>query len=284
MMNSNELWDKSRYTSPISFIIGGKIVEADVTKANISILREANRISEDMYKYFLTSDRIERLVFVGNMQASDESVTKLLQERLKEVRRKIFEVFCIDESHLLSIRNDAIIFVDTGKRYIGNDVLVGAGQSETYYLSEYLNFRIKNIYSSYYKIGNKEILYYNNRISNDEYIDVAGIGDEALGLHKWYFLELLMSLFECAEEDIKETLTFLSEVYTQYINKSLDIEYYRRFDANSRYDIDKSISRLYNYQLAHMTNEQKDIVDISYNESILRQLQKIYSTVYFMMV
>ena len=292
MMNSEELWSKVRYTSPISFIIGRRIIEVDVTKANISILREADRISEDQYRYFLTSDRMERLVFVGNMQAKDESITALLQSRLREVRQKIFEIFCIDYSNLLSIRNDAVIFVDNGYRSYTPEIAQttekykSAGDiTETYYLSQYLKFRVKGLYSSYYKIGNKEILYFINRISGEEYIDVAGIGDDALDLHRPYFLDLLMSLFESAEEgDIADTIDFLSKVYSQYISKSFDIGYYRRFDANSRYDIDKTISNLYDYQLDHMTNDQKSIVDISYNESILRQLQKIYSTIYFMKV
>lgn len=292
MTNSEELWSKVRYTSPISFIIGRRIIEVDVTKANISILREADRISEDQYRYFLTSDRMERLVFVGNMQAKDESVTALLQSRLKEVRQKIFEIFCIDYSNLLSIRNDAVIFVDNGYRSYTPGIAQttenykSAGDiTETYYLSQYLKFRVKGLYSSYYKIGNKEILYFINRISGEEYIDVAGIGEDALDLHRPYFLDLLMSLFESAEEgDIADTIDFLSKVYSQYISKSFDIGYYRRFDANSRYDIDKTISNLYDYQLDHMTNDQKSIVDISYNESILRQLQKIYSTIYFMKV
>lgn len=292
MTNSEELWSKVRYTSPISFIIGRRIIEVDVTKANISILREADRISEDQYRYFLTSDRMERLVFVGNMQAKDESITALLQNRLKEVRQKIFEIFCIDYSNLLSIRNDAVIFVDNGYRSYTPGIAQttenykSAGDiTETYYLSQYLKFRVKGLYSSYYKIGNKEILYFINRISGEEYIDVAGIGDDALDLHRSYFLDLLMSLFESAEEgDIADTIDFLSKVYSQYISKSFDIGYYRRFDANSRYDIDKAISNLYDYQLDHMTNDQKSIVDISYNESILRQLQKIYSTIYFMKI
>lgn len=292
MTNSEELWSKVRYTSPISFIIGRRIIEVDVTKANISILREADRISEDQYRYFLTSDRMERLVFVGNMQAKDESVTALLQSRLREVRQKIFEIFCIDYSNLLSIRNDAVIFVDNGYRSYTPGIAQTTEKykstgdiTETYYLSQYLKFRVKGLYSSYYKIGNKEILYFINRISGEEYIDVAGIGDDALDLHRPYFLDLLMSLFESAEEgDIADTIDFLSKVYSQYISKSFDIGYYRRFDANSRYDIDKTISNLYDYQLDHMTNDQKSIVDISYNESILRQLQKIYSTIYFMKV
>ena len=292
MTNSEELWSKVRYTSPISFIIGRRIIEVDVTKANISILREADRISEDQYRYFLTSDRMERLVFVGNMQAKDESITALLQSRLREVRQKIFEIFCIDYSNLLSIRNDAVIFVDNGYRSYTPEIAQttekykSAGDiTETYYLSQYLKFRVKGLYSSYYKIGNKEILYFINRISGEEYIDVAGIGDDALDLHRSYFLDLLMSLFESAEEgDIADTIDFLSKIYSQYISKSFDIGYYRRFDANSRYDIDKTISNLYDYQLDHMTNDQKSIVDISYNESILRQLQKIYSTIYFMKV
>ena len=292
MTNSEELWSKVRYTSPISFIIGRRIIEVDVTKANISILREADRISEDQYRYFLTSDRMERLVFVGNMQAKDESITALLQNRLREVRQKIFEIFCIDYSNLLSIRNDAVIFVDNGYRSYTPEIAQttenykSAGDiTETYYLSQYLKFRVKGLYSSYYKIGNKEILYFINRISGEENIDVAGIGDDALDLHRPYFLDLLMSLFESAEEgDIADTIDFLSKVYSQYISKSFDIGYYRRFDANSRYDIDKTISNLYDYQLDHMTNDQKSIVDISYNESILRQLQKIYSTIYFMKV
>lgn len=293
-MNVERLWENSRYVSPISFIIGRNILEVDVTKANISVLREARVIDNDTYAYLLSAPRMERLVYVGNMQARDTKVTEILKNRLKEVRETIFKVFAINEMNVLSIRNDAIIFVDNGNRqipdFVHEETVRAINQNplmiqnvEDYYMSPWVHFRVKNNYTSYYKIGNKEILYFSNPITNEEKIDVAGIGDESLELHKGQFLDLLCCLFNSAEhQPIEETLTLLHQIYDGYIHKNLDVEVYRRFDAESRYDIDKSISELYNFQMDNVTEEQKSVLDISYNEKILRELQKMYASMYFM--
>ena len=43
----NHLWDKDRYSAKIEFIIDNFIREYDITKANISVLRDANVLSEE---------------------------------------------------------------------------------------------------------------------------------------------------------------------------------------------------------------------------------------------
>ena len=111
-MNVERLWENSRYVSPISFIIGRNILEVDVTKANISVLREARVIDNDTYAYLLSAPRMERLVYVGNMQARDTKVTEILKNRLKEVRETIFKVFAINEMNVLSIRR--LLYVSMG--------------------------------------------------------------------------------------------------------------------------------------------------------------------------
>ena len=266
----NNLWSKPNYRSNIQFLIDIPIREYDISKANINVLRDANILSEEQYQYFLQCPKLEREIAIGKMQGSNPEVTLALKNGIENARKIFIESNSINPSDILSIRNDAITVI--GDRIMKTDI------------TDRVKFRISGDYRSFYRINRMHLFYNFDLISKTEVLDIKGLGDIGVALHKQYMLEFLAELFYTAQiEGIEMAIKLLSTVYTQYINKELSINYYRELNEGSRFKLDSSMSEFSSWHLDYASEYHKKFIDISYNEQIFRELNRIYASIYFKM-
>ena len=121
-MGMNHLWDKDRYSAKIEFIIDNFIREYDITKANISVLRDANVLSEEQYMYFMSAPKMEREVAIGKMQGSNTKITEILKSGIKNAKRVFMESNGIQDSEIL--------YIHIGTERIKGKFVKGGGDSE----------------------------------------------------------------------------------------------------------------------------------------------------------
>lgn len=262
----SNLYKNINYNAPIDYLISSYVREYDISKANINILYSAGAITENEYNRYYTMDSSDRYIHIGLLQKGDPRITKLLQEGILEAKRKIFEANDIQNHEVLSIKNDAIFIINKELPYIKFDNI---------------EFKYKNLYTSFYRLNRIEFYYYYDMVYKKEQMDVKGISDMNITLHENYFIDFLLSLFESAQMDsIENTISLLKNFYLDYINLRLDINYYRRLDSSSIYDI-RAISRYADFNADFLPQSAINQIDISYNLNILIQLEKIYSNVYF---
>lgn len=265
----NSIWERDNYRSPINFIIGDQIREYDMTKANISVLRDADAISEEQYQYFLICPKIEREIAIGKMRGSDPRLTAILKEGIKNARQVFMESNNIDDKDILAIRNDAI-------------TVVGYKAIRNLNITNRVAFRLDGLYSSFYHINHLDLLYLYDSINNKESLDIKGMSDEAMMLHKEYFLDLLSEVFcQTQVEGIMQSIRTMQNFHNQYINLLLPVEYYRELNSNSRYRLNNTFSTISILYLDNAIEPDKGLLDISYNEKILRLLNQYYSSIYF---
>lgn len=280
-MLCSDLWTKKKYTTPADCVINRSIIEVDIKAAGLSMLAEYGAISIDDYNYILSLPKNERVVVVGKMQASNSKFTDIIQQGIENTRKVIFDIFSIEDKEVIAIRNDAVIFIrDFSRKGISNVPGVESTQYGFRY-QRFIQFGIKNEYTSFYKLGKKELLYGLNPIAGTEVLHVAGIGEENLKLHENYMMDLFRTVFMSAQcEPLTSTLNLLNNIYNSYISKSLDMGYYRRFDSFSRFDISSDFLNSFgSYQADFIDNI--DCLDISYNAKIIRDLIRMYSSLYF---
>lgn len=268
-MYMNNLWEKTNYKSNISYLIDIPIREYDISKANINVLRDKNILSEDLYQYLLQCPKIQREITIGKMQGKDPNITIALKEGIANARRIFMDANNIDPSEVLSITNDSITV-------IGNKVI------NTTNITDRVRFRLSGDYRSFYRI-NRLFMYYNyDVVSKTEVLDIKGLGDIAISLHHDYMLEFLTELFYTAQiEGVEAAIKLLAIVYKEYINKSLKTEYYRELNEFSRFKLISTFSKFGTLYLDYASEYEKKYLDISYNEQVLRELNRIYSSVYF---
>ncbi|MCK9198842.1 MAG: hypothetical protein M0P49_04495 [Bacilli bacterium] len=262
----NPFFDRTYFTAPINYIISSYIREYDISKANANVLFMKGAISKDQYNHLLSLDSESRYISVGLLQKDNPDISTCLKEGIKEMRYLFLTSNNLTESDILSIKNDAIF------------VLSKIPMITKFGIVEFVN---KNIYTSFYKLGGGkiEIYYLYDMVNNIEHIDIKGIKDWKVLLHKDYFLEFLLVLFNSAQiESLKDTIDILITFYESYLKLELDIGYYRQFDAESLFSIKRlGISSV--YKADFLSEETKDYLDISYNLNILRELVGIFSTI-----
>ena len=262
------IWEKSNYRSGINSLIDVPIREFDITKANISVLRDANAISEDQYQYFLVCPKMEREIAIGKMEARNPKITEVKRDGIASARKAFIERNGIKDHNILSIRNDSITVIGDGNFNLD--------------ITDRVKFRLEGYYRSFYHINTIDYFYNYDLITNSEVLDIKGLGDYAISMHKNYMLDLLSTLFYSAQiECMSETIQLLSFVHSNYIKKELDIRYYRELNPGSRFKLIDSFSLVSSLYLENATEYDKKYIDIGFNESVLRNLSKIYASNYF---
>lgn len=265
----NELYENSRYTAPYEWLINKNIREWDLRKANISILRSLNLISEKEYQKFLVMPRESREYVLGCLRRDNKEIEEGYKYGLLNARKEFFERNELDDYNILYIDNDSITTVHEWRDSPNIDG----------HLNSFLEFRLRNQYTSFYRLFFIDFLYYN--MDNKEIFRLKGVNEEKLRrLHKDGFLDLLLTLAYCAQYDgIVDTIDILKNIYKEYCKKNLDINYYREFNNDSRFRLYQTDN--YIYYVDFIEDYQKNDVDITYNLNILILLYKIFMNEYF---
>ena len=260
------LFEKTNYTADIDYLVSNYVREYDMSKANINILLHKGVIDKKDYDYYYSLDRDSRQRIIGIMIRDVPGVGETLKQGIIEAKKQFFDANDIQDFEVLSIKNDAVYLINKIARHtrFGN-----------------IEFKEKNLYTSYFKILKKEYYYYFNSITGEEKLDIKGITDDRLVLHKDYFMEFLLVVFNTLETgSIEEVLEIIQTFYSQYINLELDVRYYREFNSESLYNI-QPISRYSQFKALDIPEDRKDMINISYNQNLIMELYKIVSNIYF---
>ena len=263
----SKLYEKVNYLANVNNIINNYITEYDIAKANINVLYREKAISKDQYDYYYNLPKLQREIEIGLLQREIPRMSKILKDGIIKAKKEFFEANNIQDHQVLAIKNDAVYIIGINKAL--------------FTVFDNIEFKSKNIYTSYYHIDKTEMYYFNNMISNVEKIDVKGISDNALEYHRNYFLEFLLTVFDMAQkEPVVEVLEFINAFYTNYMTLSLDIEYYREFNNESLFLL-KSDSEYSVFKARCIDKSKKQFIDISYNAYFIRKLYQIFSSIHF---
>lgn len=263
----NNLYQQTNYMTDVDYLISTYIREYDISKANINILYKYGVINKQQYDTYNIMNRNARQISIGLLLRDNPQVNDILKNGIMEAKRMLFEANNIQEEDVLCIKNDAVFIIN---------------KIPTITKFDNIEFSLKNVYTSFYKLGETELYYFFDLVSNNEKLDVKGINDMKLLLHEEFFIEFLKVTFNSAQcYPIQDTIDIVTTFYTKYIQLQLECGYYREFNNQSMFRL-KDISNYYSsYGLESITEEQKTNLDITYNLNLIRELHQIYSGLYF---
>ena len=151
-MIQTHIYEKSNYDAPYEWLINCNIQEWDLAKANISILRYMNMINDDDYNRLLEAPKQQREVEIGCLRRDHPEIEKAYQEGIVYARQLFFDTNSLEQENVLYIDNDSITTVHPWQDTRANYIL---GK-----LNPFLNFRVKNTYTSLFRLNGIDFLYY----------------------------------------------------------------------------------------------------------------------------
>jgi len=269
-MAYSDLWSQVKYLAPYNYILDTNIVEFDIEKANINVLLYTKTISEETYWQLYNLPKIDREITVGRMIRRNPNMSSILKEGIQEARHRLFEQLQLDNNNVLAINNDAVFVLFNGP-YSASDVQV----------NELIKFKVKGYYRSFYYLNKKQFYYSYNPVTNQEGLDIKGIGD--YGIEKCNkFIKILCDIFySYLSGGIYKAYETASIVYDNYCKKRYDVDVYRRLDSMARFDIN-TISNYCTFQADTLDMQfTRNAINPYYNEIILRTLLSYYTEVLF---
>ena len=107
---------------------------------------------------------------------------------------------------------------------------------------------------------------------------IYGIDHPIYTLHENYmlkFIEEIIRILGVGNVDL--AINKIKQFRSAYLRRELPKEYYREFNSSSKYTVIDDICR---YGLIDIDEDQKGLIDISYNEKIIRYLYSLVAGLY----
>lgn len=264
-MPISELYLKENYITPERYV-SGRITEYDIKAANINVLLRANLIDQAYYNFLKSLPKHDREVEIGQfhlrMLPKGINVSKVISDELTKYRKMLFEQNQIKDTEVVRIAKDAVFIL---KSY-----------NLTRLDFDGIIFVPKMVASAMININKVLVfMWYNNQ--NQIEIDVRGLGSNDQ-FHQNGMLSIIANvMFMIDKVSIQEALTYLQDMTVRYVNKQLPIEYYREFNSDSSYHLTNT-----NMYAKFLTENDLDMVDITFNYNVIRELYSIVFGLYNM--
>ena len=226
------------------------IVEWDIRAANVSISREFGLLPESVIDRIASQHKSKRERSIGLIMRKNKEFTKALEDKFDEVMQIFLEQNNLDiDWDVLSIRRDAafVINKEIKKPFVG----------------KHIEFRPKGVYSHHIYLKAHKAKDLDIYVGND--IDIKGISDELLPLHKDGMINFIKEICKCmGVDDNKKSLNELfADFVLAYKKRELPYDYYREFNVTSNYRVN-----LYGNEvmMEHIDSDEfLEMTDISYN-------------------
>lgn len=249
----SDIWEKDNFVNTnIFYLFNNEIIEYDLKEAGFSISKEFSYLSKSDIEKLSLMSKDKRHKKLGLLQREDEDFKENLKTGFILARKRFIEDNNLSIDEIIDIKKDAIFTTR-----ICNTEKVG----------EHLLFRPKNKYTSYIRLSRLIEIFYG------ENVDIKGISDENINLHKDFILKIICQFINKMETDSKENaVKYLVKMTDKYKWKELELGFYRTFDARSIFELtDESqddIVSVYDIGL--------DNINIDFNfENVLLKLLKI---------
>jgi hypothetical protein len=221
--------------------VSQEIIEYDIKSAGFNLIKKYKLLNDKKIEHLESLDKKKRQIMIGLYEKNDKELKKNLNLAFVDARRIFFESNNLQDDDILSIKKDAIITTKRCDKLIFDNV----------------EFVEKHIYTSYYYINKFE--FYLGTTG----IDVKGINDEKLELHKDFMLDFLFKIFKMMETTSREIIIKnIKEFSYYYKTKQLEIGYYRELNKDSLFKLHHTLLKT---MVGVVDTDDVSDIDINYN-------------------
>lgn len=239
------LYELDRYTNnSISAVFDTNIYEYDIESAGFNITREFKLLPSSDIERLTRMNKKDRHISIGMYQRDNKEYKENLKKGFISVRKFFFESNMLEDDDIINIRKDAIFTL----------------KECNVTTNGFINFRVKNVYSSYMRIDHLEFFF--DRVNDS--IDVKGIDDETLLKHKDGMMSFIRKFFIMMEDKDPRSINKIMKFINKYKKRKLSVEYYKTFDVRSIYEELES-DAIIEFDMETYDEDDKENLDITYN-------------------
>ena len=222
------------------YIYNEYITEWDIKSANVSLLDYYDLADNDTINRLRNMKKSQREVAVGIMCRNDHELMLKLEKAFDDIINKFIISNKLKDVDIISIKKDSV--------FVRNINIV----NNVFGPVEFVN---KNVYNGILLLPKYEFYY------NPLKIDVKGINDKVLPLHKNGILKFIQNIMECGNRYL-EVCAYLHDFIEYYKKRELDLDYYREFTTDSAYKVKIGDNLVY---LDNIDESMLMNTDITYN-------------------
>lgn len=255
------LWKNTTYNAPVGSLFDMVIAEYDISKANISILREYGAINQEQYESLYNTERQKRQYTIGCMIRDDSNIQTILNEGLEFARKRLCEELGLEDGNILHIAKDAIFVVS---KMIG-----GIPTRNEIVITPFIKFTLRGVYSNYMRLGKTVHFYHTSDLSGNQTYRIRGMDEYAQSLHRDHFLRLILDIMYVRSFNGGDmAYKHCKKIYKDLLARKVEIECYRRFDSVSYYDI-LPMSEFSSFQAMYLSKDMESFINPAYNLNLM---------------
>jgi hypothetical protein len=208
-MHDKMMW----FNEKIPFMFHANIVEWDMAKASLSVCEHFNLLDSKEIARMKALPKLEREKAMGMHQRGNKEFSNLLLSGIREIRRKFLEVNGLDESNILSLHNDAVIF--HSRKKIISDI-------------EGIKFHHDNTWNAYIRYDRAEIFYKEDELGNG-CLEFKNVGKDKAQEHTFGLNKYLIKVINGIENYDMDVIRYMRKFNQQYMQDKLPEYYYSAF-------------------------------------------------------
>lgn len=208
------------------FEISSKIVEWDIRRAGLNIIKEFSLLSDKLITELEDMPKKEADIKIGKLQIRDKEFAKRFNQKFTDVMKEFMEKNGIDMDYdTISIKKDACFVINKKITY------------DT--IGENIRFIPKNEYHAFVYLKPYELYFQRNgELDIKGLSSITEVRNKIINMHKdgiLNFIEATVDLAESTQMNMKQLNSFLHDFVEMYKRKELDFDYYREFNVESRF-------------------------------------------------
>lgn len=203
-MHEKQLWTNDN----IQFMFHENIMEYDMVAASLSVSKRFQLLDDALIEQLKLLPKKERTTRVGLLQRDDKIYSEKLLQGIRNIRKTFLEINGLDETNVLSLHSDAVLF-SSKKKIIAN--------------ADGVEFKKKGTWTSYIRYNNIEMFYMDDKIT------FKGVNKNLLHEHTMGLIVYLRKIFGMIENYDDSIFKYLSKFQSQYLQDKLPEHYYLPF-------------------------------------------------------
>jgi hypothetical protein len=208
-MHDKMMW----FNDKIPYIFHANIVEWDMERASLSVCERFNLLDKNEIQRMKALPKLEREIAMGKHQRGNKEFSNQLLSGIREIRRKFLEVNGLDETNILSLHNDAIIF--NSRKKIISEI-------------DGIKFHHDNTCNAYIRFERAEIFYSEDSTGLGT-LDFKNVGKEKIQEHTMGLNKYVIKVCSYLENYNKDVIKYMRKFQKKYLKQQLPEYYYSAF-------------------------------------------------------